>query len=290
MKPIVNTYFSGAGLMDEGLKQAGLDVQISYELDEDCVKIARKNGHNSQCADITKKLVANEPKCHARFFTYPCQKYSTIGDIHGVRTGDELYLHALRHQAVDPTEIFGAENVPGMRKFPVVMEALTKLHGYFVTVFCPVRSQTWLPQKRDRLIILGSRKPFAWRLPEYHRPLTLAEILEDEPQMEIPDYFYKRLNGEYRDLPIVCDPARGDIAPTCVAHYAKDVSTRVVKDARFPKGVRPFTVREYARLQGLRDDFSFDGVTERQAFRMIGNGVSIPVGKWIGEEITRYLN
>jgi hypothetical protein len=45
------------------------------------------------------------------------------------------------------------------------------------------------------------------------------------------------------------DPKHGDIAATCVAYYAKDLSTRLVADARFPRGVRPYTVREYARLQ-----------------------------------------
>ena len=88
--------------------------------------------------------------------------------------------------------------------------------------------------------------------------------------------------------PIISDPQRGDIAPTCVAHYAKDLSTRLVADKRFPRGARPYTVREYARLQGVPDTFTFAG-TERLRYRMIGNGVSVPVGKWVGAEIVRYF-
>jgi DNA (cytosine-5)-methyltransferase 1 len=84
------------------------------------------------------------------------------------------------------------------------------------------------------------------------------------------------------------DDKRGDIAPTCVAHYAKDLSTRLVADSRFPRGVRPYTVREYARLQGVPDTFGFEG-SDNDAYRMIGNGVSVPVGKWIGSEIKRYF-
>lgn len=205
-----------------------------------------------------------------------------------MRTGDELYLHALRHMAIDPPEMYVLENVPGMKKFPIVMEAMTRLPDYYVKVFCPIQSQTWLPQKRDRLIILGSRKNFSWRPPEAGRRVTLAEILEEDPQPEIPDYVARRLNGKYRDLPIISDPARGDLAPTCVAHYAKDVSTRLVADKRFPGGARPYTVREYARLQGVPDGFEFAG-SSRDAYRQIGNGVSIPVGRWIGQEISRYF-
>ena len=220
--------------------------------------------------------------------TYPCTRYSPIADIHGVRTGDDLFLHFFRHVAIRRPELYVVENVPGMKKFPVVMEAMTKLPDYYVHVACPVKSSIWLPQKRDRLIIIGSRRSFAWREPKAERAVTLTEILEPDPSPHIPDYVGRRLAGKYRDRPIVSDPARGDIAPTCVAHYAKDLSTRLVADKRFPRGARPYTVREYARLQGVPDAFTFAG-SDNDAYRMIGNGVSVPVGKWIGGEITRYF-
>jgi hypothetical protein len=73
-------------------------------------------------------------------------------------------------------------------------------------------NHNWQPQK------------LAWREPQADRAVTLAEILEPEPTPHIPDYVGRRLAGKYRDRPIVSDPARGDIAPTCVAHYAKDLS------------------------------------------------------------------
>jgi DNA (cytosine-5)-methyltransferase 1 len=113
--------------------------------------------------------------------TYPCTKYSPIGDIHGVRTGDDLFLHFFRHVAIRRPEVYVVENVPGMKKFPVVMEAMTKLPDYYVHVACPVKSSIWLPQKRDRLIIIGSRRSFAWREPTSEKPVTLKEILETDP-------------------------------------------------------------------------------------------------------------
>ncbi|HMG76103.1 MAG TPA: DNA cytosine methyltransferase [Pyrinomonadaceae bacterium] len=167
-----------------------------------------------------------------------------------------------------------------MKKFPVVMEAMTKLPDYYVHVACPVKTSIWLPQKRDRLIIIGSRRNFAWREPVSEKPVTLKEILEPDAAPHIPDYVGRR--------PIISDAERGDIAPTCVAHYAKDLSTRLVADRRFPHGVRPYTVREYARLQGVPDTFIFAG-SSNDAYRMIGNGVSVPVGEWIGSEVRRYF-
>ncbi len=146
----------------------------------------------------------------------------------------------------------------------------------------------WLPQKRDRLIIIGSRKDFQWRKPSSRRRTALKDILEENPQVACPPSVRNRLKGAYRDLPIISDPAKGDIAPTCVAHYSKDLSTRLVKDKRRKLGVRPYTVREYARLQGVPDWFQFL-CGNCKAYQMIGNGVSIPVGHWIGRELIRYF-
>ena len=290
MTPILtNTYFSGAGLMDIGLKAGGLTLQQSFEIEPLCCDTMRRNfAHEVVQCDITKKLVSSEKECHVMVATYPCTRYSPIGDIHGVRTGDDLFLHFFRHVAIRRPEVYVVENVPGMKKFPVVMEAMTKLPDYYVHVACPVKTSIWLPQKRDRLIIIGSRRNFAWREPQSEKPVPLSEILEPSPAPHIPDYVGRRLAGAYRDRPIISDAERGDIAPTCVAHYSKDLSTRLVADRRFPHGARPYTVREYARLQGVPDTFSFAG-GDMAAYRMIGNGVSVPVGRWIGTETRRYF-
>ncbi|WP_369436743.1 DNA cytosine methyltransferase [Vibrio rotiferianus] len=155
-------------------------------------------------------------------------------------------------------------------------------------MFCPVKSETWLPQKRSRLIIIGTKRPFSVRPPECTKPLTLKDILERDPDVTLPKAIYNRMNGMYRDLPIISDPSKGDLAPTCVAHYAKDKSTRLVVDKRFPMGVRPYSVREWARLQGVDDSFVFP-VSPTAAYKQIGNGVSKHVGVWIGTEMTRYM-
>jgi DNA (cytosine-5)-methyltransferase 1 len=290
VKPRINSFFSGAGLMDLGLQRSGCEIQHSFEVDPKCVATLRANfDHDVQTCDVTRKLVADEGETDVAVATFPCTRYSTMADISGTRTGDDLFLHFFRHAAIRRYEAYVIENVPGMKKFPVVMEALTKLPDYYVTVFCPVETQLWLPQRRNRLIILASRRPFAWRPPTARRRVRLAEIVEKNPRVEVPAYIARRLSGGYRDLPIISDPKRDDIAPTCCAHYAKDLSTRLVADKRFPGGARPWSAREWARLQGVPDSFKFPG-TDRDAYHQCGNGVSIPVGEWIGKELVRYFN
>lgn len=290
MTIIVNSYFSGAGLMDLGLLDAGLEIGKAYELDSDACKTYRYNiGNHIKQSDLTEELVLEQEDCDVMVFTYPCNKYSAIADLFSQRTGDDLFLHSLRHIALKQPEMYVVENVVGMKAFPIVMECLTKLPDYYIQCFCPVKSCLWVPQRRDRLIIIASKKPFEIRPPENTRPISLAEILEDDPEVNWPKSIETRMNGGYRDKPIISDPSKGDIAPTAVAHYAKDKSTRLVVDKRFKMGVRPYSLREWARLQGLPDTFLFP-VSSTAAFKQIGNGVTFQVARWVGTEIKRYFN
>lgn len=285
--PEIDSYFSGAGGLDLGLTQSGCRVVRSLEYDKVCCQTLRQNfNHLVREADITKEVVLDSIAGDVMAFTYPCTKYSTIADIHGARTGDELYLHAFRHLALRKPEAFVLENVPGMKKFKVVMECFTKLPDYYVNVFCPIDAASWLPQTRQRLIVIGTRKHFSITAPTVKRSVKLKDIVQRGAHVEMPDYVKARLKGKYRDLPIISNPDNNDIAPTCVAHYSKDLSTRLVKDGH---RIRPYTVTEYARLQGFPDSFRFAG-TERNAYKQIGNAVAIPVGKWIGRQLIKYFN
>jgi DNA (cytosine-5)-methyltransferase 1 len=289
-KATVNSYFSGAGLFDIGLTIGGLNIIQSFEIDSDCCETQKINfSHKINQCDIREKTVLQDDISDVMVATYPCTKYSTAADIHNTRTGDDLFLHFFRHIAIRRPEIYVVENVPGMRKFPVVMEAMSKLPDYYVSVFCPVNANEWLPQHRKRLILIGSKRNFIWRPPLVSNPVKLKDIIEKDVQMDIPDYVYKRLNGSYRDKPIISDPEKGDIAPTCVAHYSKDRGTRLVKDLSFKYGVRPYTVKEYGRLQGVPDWFKFHG-SESNKYKQIGNGVPVCLGEWVAENINRYFN
>lgn len=280
------SYFSGAGGMDLGIKEAGINILESFEIDKKCCDTLRKNfNHKVNECDIAKITVLDQQDADVYIGTFPCTKYSTAADINGTRTGDDLFLHFFRHIVLAKPEMYVVENVPGMLKFRVVMEALTKLPDYYVRIECSVNANMWLPQERKRLILIGSKKPFSrFEYPE-RKPLRLKDILEKDSEVDIPQYVLNRINGKYRDNPIVSDPENDDLAPTCVAHYAKDKGTRLIKDG---KRIRPYTVREYARLQGFPDWFQFCG-TDNDAYRQIGNAVAVPMGRWIGEQIVRYF-
>lgn len=270
---------------------AGIDIIQSLEIEKNCINTLMMNfSHKVVQSDIRDITVLSQNKADISIGTYPCTKYSTISDIHNTRTGDDLYLHFFRHLAIEQPEMYILENVPGMKKFPVVMEAMTKLPGYYLNVFCPIDALTWLPQSRKRLILIGTKKQISISPPENQKRVTLKEIIESAPEIKIPDYVLTRMNGGYRDKPIICDPEDSNAyAPTCVAHYSKDRGTRMVKDKTHPMGVRPFTVKEYARLQGVPDSFKFSG-SDSEIYRQIGNGVAVPLAEWLGKQAINYFN
>lgn len=276
--------------MDLGLMNAGINIVKSLEIDLKCCETLKLNfKHQIDNRDIRNILVLDQEQTDIIVGTYPCTKYSAIADIHGTRTGDELYLHFFRHIALERPEAYVIENVPGMKKFPIVMEAMSKLPNYYMNIFCPLDANLWLPQNRKRLILIGTKRNIMISPPQNSRRITLKDIVEACPWVEVPEYVLNRINGDYRDKPIISDPEKGDIAPTCVAHYAKDRGTRMVVDKSHKLGIRPYTRKEYARLQGVPDWFQFAG-SDSDAFRQIGNGVAEPVARWIGMELIKYFN
>lgn len=281
-----NSYFSGAGLFDIGFINAGIDVINHFELDPICCETLRLNfGGKVHNCDLQHETVLDHDSADVFIGTYPCTKYSAIADLFGNRTGDSLYLHFFRHVVLRQPEIYILENVPGMKFFKCVMEAFEKMPTYYISVFCPIDTSIFLPQKRDRLILIGSKKPFNWSAPQANKKIMLKDILEKNVIPEITVAVNNRISGKYRDLPIISDPEKSEDAPCCVAHYHKDRSTRLVKDGMI---VRPYTVREYARLQGVPDHFVFCG-TRNDAYKQIGNGVPVPIGEWAGREVLRYF-
>jgi DNA (cytosine-5)-methyltransferase 1 len=209
--PTAKGYFSGCGGMEIGLMQAGINLIQSLDLDPNAITCMNQNrhyfSHTVLKADIKDQLVLEQPASDIIVGTYPCTKYSAIADIHGTRTGDDLFLHFFRHIAIEQPEMYIVENVPGMKKFKVVMEAMTKLPNYYVNIFCPVNASNWLPQERKRLILIGTKKAFSINAPSQidNRP-RLKHLLEKNPEVDMPDYVLSRINGKYRDKPIITDP------------------------------------------------------------------------------------
>lgn len=302
----VGSLFSGA---IDGLAQ-GFEMSsdryktiVSNELESTAVKTAKLNySHNIIQDDIRNISIESLRECQVILGTFPCQEYSRASHIHkNGRTDNwkqayhwasirDLFLHFFRFIAIVQPEVYIWENSPEVRNFPIVMETFRKLPPY---QYYEMELDTFdfrLPQKRKRLFVVGFKRPFNMGDPTdfqvFSKQLTIKDIKEKNPTFTIPNYVKYRIDGRYRDLPSI--KSDDDIGNTCVAHYSRDKGTTLIHDPNGYKGLRPYTVREYARLMGIQDNFQFANA-DTTNFKHIGNSVSPIVARGLGKAIENYF-
>ncbi len=179
-----------------------------------------------------------------------------------------------------------------------------------------------VPQKRERLILVGIRKDididFSFPKP-YKRQYTLKDALKkgelfdcDVPESEGTSYPKRKREildlippgGYWRDLPI--DLQREYMQKSFYLGGGKTGMARRISwdepsltltcspaqkqtERCHPEETRPFTVREYARIQTFPDDWKFAGSVSSQ-YKQIGNAVPVNLGREIGYSIVQFLN
>jgi len=81
----------------------------------------------------------------------------------------------------------------------------------------------------------------------------------------------RRMSWEEPSLTLTCSPAQKQT------------------ERCHPDETRPFTVREYARIQTFPDEWEFAGSISQQ-YKQIGNAVPVNFAKEVGHAIIRFLN
>lgn len=255
---------------------------------------------------------------------FPCKTYSKAANIHDCRAGvkltalrlnhtekiptysryaelgGDLFLHFWRIASILQPRVIVVENVPGILGANIVRETFRHTPcndrengmGYYYTLFEGVLDARnfGLPQRRPRYFFIAARKDLeapAFERPAKRRQLVEGDVLEVDPDVYVPDYVAKRLAGGYRDRPIVTVAGPDAIAPTCVSHYAKDRSTRLIKIGDKPE--RPYSVTEWRRLQGVPDDYKMAGI-DTDVYDQVGDGVAVPVAYAVARAVGRLIN
>ncbi|MBO0783442.1 MAG: DNA cytosine methyltransferase, partial [Ktedonobacteraceae bacterium] len=187
-------------------------------------------------------------------------------------------------------EVIVIENVLGMRQFPRVMETWRHLPHYYTTEF-EMRGEAFTLQKKARLFLILHRQPFTFQHPEaYAQPFqrTLADYLDPPSDIPVAPYILRRLAGHYRDGAIVYHPEQASPV-NLFTNYKRDRSNFLVQDMAVPAGVRPFSVREVARLHGFPESFQWRGSINSQYAQII-DSVMVPVAHAIGLALHDYFS
>ena len=161
----VVSLFAGCGGMDLGFKQAGFKILWANEINKDAVNTYRKNvGKHIVLGDIAKipsDEIPNEPDVLLGGF--PCQGFSianTKRDVSDPR--NYLYLEMVRIIHDRKPKFFVAENVKGILsidggRFIDRLISDFRSIGYNVEYRLLNCSDYGVPQKRERVIIMGNR-------------------------------------------------------------------------------------------------------------------------------------
>lgn len=319
MKPTVIELFAGAGGMALGLEKAGFDSKMLVEYDKDCVNTLRENRPkwNIIHEDIHKINFKNE-KADVVTGGFPCQAFSQAGHKLGFEDtrGTLFYEFARAVKEVKP-KIFLAENVEAIirnqdgRTIRIIMDVLSSL-GYDVRYEILNAVNYNVPQKRKRVFFIGTKKGIKFQYPQPSKKiLTLADALKDVPPSLGEKYSTEKASmlkhvppgGSWVDMPIEIQKkymGKSFYSSGGRRGMARRISwdepcltltcspNQKMTEKCHPDEVRPFTVREYARIQSFPDSWKFTGSLSSQ-YRQIGNAVPVNLAYSITKEIFKSL-
>jgi DNA (cytosine-5)-methyltransferase 1 len=256
---------------------------------------------------------------------YPCQSFSYAGNRLGIddTRGTLFYDFALILNELKP-KMFFAENVKGLvthnkgKTFQTMLKVFEDT-GYEVVYKVLNALDYGVAQKRQRVVIIGIRKDIKSKIKDkfefpkpYKKQLTLKDILKDVPPSPCATYNekkkevlkYVKPGGYWRDLPD--DVARDYMKTTYFMGGGRTgIARRLSWDEPgltvlcspsqkqtercHPDEIRPFSIRENARIQSFPDDWEFCGSLSQQ-YKQIGNAVPVNLAKEVGLSIINYLD
>ena len=246
------------------------------------------------------------PKHDVLVAGFPCQPFSiagvskmnSLGKPHGFMcaTQGTLFYDLAKIILHCKPPVFLLENVKnlerhnGGRTFETIMNVLTDELGYKVS-HKVVSSAPWVPQKRERIFIVGFKDndinfDFNNLIPPSGDGPTLGSILDSktDPKYTLSTHLWNYLK-EYKKRHRSAGNGFGyslfgpdDVARTLSARYYKDGSEILIRQ----RGKRPrrLTPHECARLMGFEKPGQRDWlipVSDTQAYRQFGNAVVVHV-------------
>ena len=306
----VASLFCGCGGMDLGLlggfsylgkEYKANPYEIVYSVDNDpyCTQIYNANfSHKCIVKDVRELEIDSIPDFDMLIGGFPCQSFS-ISAQNPPRLGykDErgmLFFEMVKILKERQPRFFIAENVKGIlsannsKAFPMIINEF-RMAGYHVTYKLLNATDYGVPQKRERVIIVGFREEMDIQKFRFPSPVkrterkVLRDVIMDEANSDESLFFSERAVNGMMAVREKMNKGRAmqldEPCNTVSAHLAK-VSLNST-DPVFMVGerYRRFSAREAARIQSFPDAFILDSVSQGRQYKAIGNAVP-PVMMW----------
>lgn len=262
--------FSGIG----GLEMEQGSPEYLCDSDHDCHVVLKRVfpsvpiHEDVQCVPSVKAEV-----CLAG---WPCQDLTIAGRQKGIfGKNSSLFFNAVTAAKSSGVHTFIGENVPNLLRarkghdFKVVIETLVDAGFPFISWRTLNARQFGLPQDRDRVIIVASKERSIARA--LHRGIEYGGSVGERAPQRTSGFYWtggKRSicfsEGFVPTLKVGASPPKGGTSPVAVL---------------YERTVRKLSAVECLQLQGF-DPLPFEGIVLGSVFRMAGNAVPLPLGRF----------
>jgi DNA (cytosine-5)-methyltransferase 1 len=315
---------AGGGGLSFGLIKSGFRPILLNDNNNDCCKTLKKNHPEANiiCNSMDKIDYSKYiDKIDLLTGGVPCQSFSQAGLRKGLEDprGDLMLKFIDILNLVKP-KLFMIENVKGLlthengETIKKIINALNKNNLYNITYKCLDASKYDVPQKRERVFIVGVLKNInhSFEFPEESiNKKILKDVLVNVPisnglkynqekeklfkmipqggcWVNLPENLQKEYlgnsynsGGGKRGILYRLSMEKPSLTLLCTPSQKQTERCHPLEE-------RPLTIREYARIQTFDDDYEFVGSINSQ-YKQIGNAVPVELAKHMGKALIKLL-
>lgn len=327
-KPTFIEVCAGGGGLSAGLMKAGFIPLLLNDNNRDCCKTLKNNHPGVNVIFGSMDQIDYTPyigKVDLLTGGVPCQSFSQAGLRKGLDDprGDLMIKFIGIINQIKP-KIFMVENVKGLltheggNTIKRIIEAMGESGLYTITYKCLDASKYEVPQKRERVFIVGILKSLESVGQSFEFPAessikkVLKDVLYDVPLSPCAQYskikktlfkiipqggcwvnLPENLQKEYlgnsyhsgggkRGILYRLSMEKPSLTLLCTPSQKQTERCHPLEE-------RPLSIREYARIQTFDDDYEFIGSIAAQ-YKQIGNAVPVELAKKMGESLYKLLN
>ena len=315
---------AGAGGLSYGLIKSGFTPIMLNDNNKDCCETLKRIHPNTNiiCNSMDKiDYSIYIDKVDLLTGGVPCQSFSQAGLRKGLEDArGDLMLKFIDILNLVKPKLFMIENVKGLlthnngETIKKIIATINENNLYSITYKCLDASKYEVPQKRERVFIVGVLKSLN-RSFEFPKESINKKILKDVlinvpisnglkynqrkqelfkmiPQggcwINLPENLQKEYlgnsynsGGGKRGILHRLSMEKPSLTLLCTPSQKQTERCHPLED-------RPLTIREYARIQTFDDDYEFSGSVNSQ-YKQIGNAVPVELAKHMGKSLISLL-
>lgn len=309
----VVSLFSGIGGLDLGFEYAGFEIVWANDFDKFAVETYSENVNKKIHLGDIRALKNEVPDHDVLIGGFPCQPFSTLGNLEGFRDENRgnLFFDIADIVARKKPKIVVLENVKnllnhdGGKTFSTIINVFDSL-GYQVFHAILNSKDYGVPQQRNRIFIVAiNRNVFNLKAFEFPQPIKLETTTQDllDDIVDKKYFLTKRIartimgmgTKGYIVKPTIDRPISKTLCATMHKMHRASQDNYVTDDnnyARFDDdnriNIRKLTPNECRKLQGFPSDWN-QVVSDCQAYKQFGNAVTVNVAYEIAKNVYDYL-